>query len=51
MFEARKDTEMKRMISMILGWFVETRTEEVEVWEWDSETERQAFIKHFRFCN
>ena len=41
---------MKYIIRLILDLFVDT-TEEYWIWTWESEEERQAFIKYFKFCN
>ena len=41
---------MKNIIGKLLNFFT-TTTEEYLVWEWESEMERQAFIKYFKFCN
>lgn len=43
---------MKRIISKLLDLFkTSTPDEEYLVWDWESKAERDAFIKHFRFCN
>lgn len=41
---------MKRIIRSILDLFADTTAPYWE-WVWDSEEERQAFIKYFRFCH
>lgn len=41
---------MKHIIRAIIDLFTDTAADYWE-WTWDSEEERQAFIKYFRFCH
>lgn len=41
---------MKSLLRRILDLFVDT-AEGYWEWTWESDAEREAFIKYFRFCN
>lgn len=42
---------IKKIISAIYAAFVKVEIREFDVWEWESEEERAAFVKYFHFCN